>query len=402
MLLKELSLEKFTTKIDVSNEFIQFHRPLIGQEEIDEMTETLKSGWLSMGPKTLKFEQDFRDYIGSEYTVSVNSWTAAGHLTLEAIGLQKDDEVIVPTMTFPATAEIVYYFGAKPVFVDVEPNTLNISIEGILKAITPKTKAIIPVHYGGQPADMDEILEIAGKYNLKIIEDAAHALPAIYKGKKVGSISDITCFSFYATKTLSTGEGGMICSNNEELAERTRLMRMHGMSRDAWKRYSDACSWYYEIIGPGYKYNFTDLQASLGLAQLKKVDSMWARRKEIAALYTEGFKHNDFLIKPFIKSDRETAWHLYQIQLKLEMLTVSRDQFINELKDLGVGTGVHFMPVHQHKFYRDSLNLSNEDYPISNDAFTRLISLPIYPGLKDTQVLRVIEAVNFLTKKFSR
>jgi len=385
----------------MSTNFIQFHKPWIGQEEIDEMTETLQSGWLSMGPKTLKFEQNFRDYIGSNFTVSVNSWTAAGHLALEALGLQKGDEVIVPTMTFPATAEIVYYFEAKPVFVDVEPETLNISIDGILKAITPKTKAIIPVHYGGQPADMDEILEIAKKFNLTVIEDAAHALPALYKGKKVGNISDITCFSFYATKTLSTGEGGMICTNNEELAERTRLMRMHGMSRDAWKRYSDSCSWYYEIIGPGYKYNFTDLQASLGLAQLRKVDSMWQRRKEIAALYTEGLKHNDFLTKPLIKSDRETAWHLFQIQLNLEKITISRDQFINELKDLGVGTGVHFMPVHQHKFYRDSLNLSNDDFPVANDAFDRLISLPIYPGLSDQQVFKVVESVNHLSKKFS-
>jgi len=386
----------------MENNFTQFHRPFINEEEINEVVATLKSGWLSMGPRTIQFEDDFRNYIGADYSVSVNSWTAGGHLSLEAFGLKPGDEVIVPTMTFPATAEIVYYFGAKPVIVDVDKDTLNLSVSEIEKAITPKTKVIIPVHFAGQPADLDEINQIAKAYNLKVIEDAAHSLPSYYKGKKIGSISDVTVFSFYATKTLCTGEGGMICSNNEEFSERTRLMRMHGMNRDAWKRYSDACSWYYEIVGPGFKYNFTDLQAALGIVQLRKVDDMLEMRKHIAALYTKELCGNEFISLPIIKPDRETSWHLYPIQLNLEALKIGRNDFINELKDLGVGTGVHFMPVHQHQFYRDSLSLNNSDFPVANDAFERLISIPIYPGLTDPEVTKVIESINHLTKKHSR
>jgi len=386
----------------MANNFTQFHKPYINEEEIAEVVETLKSGWLSMGPRTIQFEDDFRKYIGADYSVSVNSWTAGGHLSLEAFGLKAGDEVIVPTMTFPATAEIVYYFGAKPVIVDVEKDTLNLSISEIEKAITPKTKIIIPVHYAGQPADLDEINQLAKTYNLKVIEDAAHSLPSYYKGKKVGSISDVTVFSFYATKTLCTGEGGMICSNNEEFSERTRLMRMHGMNRDAWKRYSDACSWYYEIVGPGFKYNFTDLQAALGIVQLRKVDEMLEMRKHIAALYTKELCGNEYIYLPVIKADRETSWHLYPIRLNLEALKIGRNDFINELKDLGVGTGVHFMPVHQHQFYKDSLSLNNSDFPVANDAFERLISIPIYPGLTDAEVTKVIEAIHHLTKKYSR
>jgi len=382
--------------------FVQFHKPYINDEEIDEVVATLKAGWLSMGPRTIQFEENFKNYIGADFSVSVNSWTAGGHLSLEAFGIQPGDEVIVPTMTFPATAEIVYYFGAKPIIVDVEEGTFNISINEIEKAITKKTKAIIPVHFAGQPADLDEINQLAKAYNLKVIEDAAHSLPAYYKGKKIGSISDVTVFSFYATKTLCTGEGGMICSNNEEFSERTRLMRMHGMNRDAWKRYSDSCSWDYEIVGPGFKYNFTDLQAALGLVQLRKVDEMLEMRKKIAARYTEALKNNGNIYLPIIKEDRETSWHLYPIRLNLEALTIGRNEFINELKNLGVGTGVHFMPVHQHKFYRDSLSLSNDDYPVANNAFQRLISIPIYPGMMDNEVTKVIESIHSLTKKFSR
>lgn len=386
----------------MANKFIQFHRPFINEEEITEVVETLKSGWLSMGPRTIQFEENFKNYIGANFSVSVNSWTAGGHLSLEAFGLKAGDEVIVPTMTFPATAEIVYYFGAKPVIVDVEKDTLNLSVGEIEKAITPKTKVIIPVHYAGQPADLDEINQLAKAHNLKVIEDAAHSLPSYYKGKKVGSISDVTVFSFYATKTLCTGEGGMICSNNEEFSERTRLMRMHGMNRDAWKRYSDACSWYYEIVGPGFKYNFTDLQAALGIVQLRKVDQMLEMRKHIAALYTKELCSNEYISLPIIKPDRETSWHLYPIRLNLEALKIGRNDFINELKDLGVGTGVHFMPVHQHQFYKDSLSLNNNDFPVANDAFERLISIPIYPGLTDHEVTKVIESIHSLTKKYSR
>jgi len=386
----------------MNKDYLLFHKPFISEEEIDEMVDTLRSGWLSMGPKTIRFEEEFNKYIGSKKSVAVSSWTAAGHLTLEAFGIEKGDEVIVPTMTFPATAEIVCYFGAIPVIVDVDKDTLNISLEEIEKAITPKTKAIIPVHYGGQPCDLDEIQEIAKIHNLKVLEDAAHSLPATYKGKKIGTISDVTCFSFYATKTLSTGEGGMICTNDQEIAERCAIMRLHGINRDAWKRYSESGSWYYEVVAPGYKYNFTDLQASLGIPQLKKVDTMWEWRKKIALRYLEGFKDFDLLTLPVIKNDRESSWHLFPVRLNLEMLTKNRAQIIDELKKHNIGVGVHFMPVHQHLYYSETFNLDDKNYPVASATFPRLMSLPIYPGMTDTSVEKVITSVREILNQYKR
>lgn len=383
----------------MNKDYLLFHKPYITEEEINEMVDTLRSGWLSMGPKTIRFEEEFNNFIGSKKSVAVSSWTAAGHLTLEAFGIQQGDEVIVPTMTFPATAEIVCYFGAKPVIVDVDEDTLNISLEEIEKAITNKTKAIIPVHYGGQPCDMDEINDLAKKYNLRVLEDAAHSLPATYKGKKIGTISEVTCFSFYATKTLSTGEGGMICTNNEEIAERCAIMRLHGINRDAWKRYSESGSWYYEVVAPGYKYNFTDLQASLGLPQLKKVDDMWNSRKYIAKKYTEAFKDLDLITLHTIKPDRESSWHLYPIRLNLEMLNVSRAQIIEELKNNNIGVGVHFMPVHKHLFYSETFQLKDNDFPVATAAFPRLLSLPIYPGMTDYNIDKVINVFTDILNK---
>ncbi len=386
----------------MNKDFLLFHKPFISDDEINEMVDTLRSGWLSMGPKTIKFEEGFTSYIGCKKSVAVSSWTAAGHLTLEAFVIKQGDEVIVPTMTFPATAEIVCYFGAKPVIVDVDENTLNISLTEIEKAITPKTKAIIPVHYGGQPCDLDEINELAKKYNLRVLEDAAHSLPATYKGKKIGTISDVTCFSFYATKTLSTGEGGMICTNDDEIAERAAIMRMHGINRNAWKRYSESGSWYYEVVAPGYKYNFTDLQASLGIPQLKKVDDMWNARKKIAQRYTEALKDNELITLHTIKEDRESSWHLYPIRLNLEMLTKNRAQVIDEMKKNDVGVGVHFMPVHQHLFYSETFNLDDKNYPVASAAFPRLMSLPIYPGMTDKSVEKVISVLIDTLNKFRR
>jgi len=386
----------------MKNDFLLFHKPFISEEEVDEIVDTVRSGWISMGPKTIRFENNFNEYIGAKKSVAVSSWTAAGHLSLEAFGINEGDEVILPTMTFPATAEIVCYFKAKPVMVDVDEDTLNISIAAIEKAITSKTKAIIPVHYAGQPCDLDEIHAIAEKYNLKVLEDAAHSLPARYKGKKIGTISDVTCFSFYATKTLSTGEGGMICTNNEEIAERVKIMRLHGINRDAWKRYTESGSWYYEVVAPGYKYNFTDLQASLGLPQLKKVDAMWNSRKRIAAKYTEALKDLDMLQLHTIKPDRDSSWHLFPIRLYLDRLTKNRAQIINELREKNVGVGVHFMPVHQHLYYRETFNLSDADYPVASAAFPRLMSLPIYPGMTDDNVDKVINVLIDTLNKFKK
>jgi dTDP-4-amino-4,6-dideoxygalactose transaminase len=386
----------------MNKDFLFFHKPFISEEEINEIVDTVRSGWLSMGPKTIKFEDAFNSYIGCKKSLAVSSWTAAGHLALEAYELKAGDEVIVPTMTFPATAEIVCYFGAKPVIVDVEEATLNISLLEIEKALTSKTRAIIPVHYGGQPCDMDEILDFAKKHNLKVIEDAAHSLPATYKGKKIGTISDVTCFSFYATKTLSTGEGGMICTNDETLAERCKIMRLHGINRDAWKRYTESGSWYYEVVAPGYKYNFTDLQASLGLPQLKKVDMMWQSRQSIAARYIQALKDNKYIRLHGIKNDRESSWHLFPIRLNLETLTINRAQLIDEMRKNNIGVGVHFMPVHQHIYYKETFNLDDKNYPVSSSVFPRLISLPIYPGMSDEHVNRVIDILTNLLRKYSR
>ncbi|HVO75575.1 MAG TPA: DegT/DnrJ/EryC1/StrS family aminotransferase [Ignavibacteriaceae bacterium] len=386
----------------MNKDFVLFHRPFISDDEVNEIADTIRSGWLSMGPKTIKFEDAFNSYIGSKKSIAVSSWTAAGHLTLEAYGIKPGDEVIVPTMTFPATAEIVCYLGAKPVIIDIEYDTLNISLDEIEKAISPKTRAIIPVHYGGQPCDMDEILEIARKHNLKVMEDAAHALPASYKSKRVGTISDVTCFSFYATKTLSTGEGGMICTNDEEIAERCTIMRLHGINRDAWKRYVDSGSWYYEVVAPGFKYNFTDLQASLGLPQLKKVDQMWQSRKNIAVRYTNALKDLDVIELHKVKEDRESSWHLYPIRLKLEYLKINRAQLIDELRKMNIGVGVHFMPVHQHIYYNQTFNLDNKDFPVASAVFPRLVSLPIYPGMKDEHVDRVINVLTDLLRKYKK
>ena len=386
----------------MNKDYLLFHKPFISEEEVDEIVDTVRSGWLSMGPQTIRFEEAFNSYIGSKRSIAVSSWTAAGHLALEAYELKAGDEVIVPTMTFPATAEIVYYFGAKPVIVDVDDSTLNISLLEIEKALTSKTRAIIPVHYGGQPCDMDEILDLAKKYNLKVIEDAAHSLPATYKGKKIGTISDVTCFSFYATKTLSTGEGGMISTNDESLAERCKIMRLHGINRDAWKRYTESGSWYYEVVAPGYKYNFTDLQASLGLPQLKKVDMMWHSRQSIAARYIQALKDNKYIRLHGIKNDRESSWHLFPIRLNLETLTINRAQLIDEMRKNNIGVGVHFMPVHQHIYYKETFNLDDKNYPVSSSVFPRLISLPIYPGMSDEHVNRVIDILTNLLRKYSR
>jgi perosamine synthetase len=258
------------------------------------------------------------------------------------------------------------------------------------------------VHYAGQPCDLDEINQLAKIHGLKVLEDAAHSLPATYKGKKIGTISDVTCFSFYATKTLSTGEGGMICTNDQEIAERCAIMRLHGINRDAWKRYSEAGSWYYEVVAPGYKYNFTDLQASLGLPQLKKVDTMWEWRKRIALKYMEGFKDLDLITLPTIKSDRESSWHLFPIRLNLEMLTKNRAQIIDELKKHNIGVGVHFMPVHQHLYYSETFKLEDRNYPIASATFPRLMSLPIYPGMTDQSVEKVIITLTELLNNFKR
>lgn len=383
----------------MTDDFIQFHRPFITEDEVNEVVDTVRSGWWTTGPKSKKFEQEFNSYIGSRRSVAASSWTAAAHLSLEALGIREGDEVIIPAMTFTATAEIVCYFGAKPVIVDVDPDSLNIMPSAIEKAITSRTKAVIPVHYGGMPCDMDEITEICSHRNIKILEDAAHALPAFYKNRRIGTIGDVTCFSFYATKTLATGEGGMICTDDEEIAERCIVMRLHGISRDPWKRYTAEGSWFYEVISPGFKYNFTDIQAALGIQQLKKVDRLWEMRREIAEKYNQHFAGNEMLKLPAEMNDRQSALHLYQIQLNLKKLNIDRSQFIDILKEQGVGTSVHFIPLYRHPYYRERYNLQCSGYPNSEAAYPRLVSLPIWPGMSDRQIESVAEKVTGILRK---
>jgi len=323
----------------------------------------------------------------------MNSATAALHLALKAINLKRYDEVIIPTTTFVSTAEVVTYFDAIPVLCDVEEFTHNIDVTKIEKLITPKTKAIIPVHFAGQPCDMDEIYSIAEKYNLKVIEDAAHAIPSKYKNISIGSLpkSDITCFSFYATKTLSTGEGGMATTNNDDYAKSMKINRLHGISRDAWDRYTLKGSWYYEVVDNGNKYNTTDINSAIGVVQLKKQLKLLNKRKRISELYRKGFANNSNIILPFVKNDRETSWHLYVIKIE------KRDDVIEKLKEVGIGCSVHFIPVHKHPYYREKYNLNNEDYPVANKIFEESLSLPIYPDMTDAEIKYVINNVNLIT-----
>ena len=372
---------------------IPFHKPYITEDEISGVLNALRSGWITMGPTTVEFEERFKGYIGSRNAVSMNSCTACLHLALKTIGLKERDEVIIPAVTFTATAEVITYFNARPVLVDVDRETCNIDVTHIGEKITNRTRAIIPVHYAGQPCDMDEILHIAKEYNLFVIEDAAHAIPAWYKKRKIGTLGDMTCFSFYATKPLTTGEGGMVTTNNDEWADKLKILRLHGISKDAWKRYTNEGSWYYEVVDAGYKYNTTDIQAALGLAQLKKVDWMYEKRKEISERYTEAFRSLHGVTPPHVKDDRKSAWHLYVLKLNHEMLTIGRNQFIEELKQRGILTSVHFIPLYRHPYYQDIFNYKPVEFPSSEWVYERIISLPIYPGMTDGDVQQVIEAV---------
>jgi dTDP-4-amino-4,6-dideoxygalactose transaminase len=382
--------------------FLPFHVPDIAEDEIQAVVETLRSGWLTTGSKVREFEEAFAGYIGCRHAVAVNSGTAALHLALDAVGVNEGDEVIIPTMTFAATAEVVLYFKAKPVLVDCQPDTLNIDPDQIEKALTAKTKAIIPVHIGGQPCDMERILEIARIHNLAVVEDAAHALPARYRGEMIGTVGDITCFSFYATKTITTGEGGMATTENPEWAERMRIMSLHGISRDAWKRYTAEGSWYYEILYPGFKYNLTDVAAALGVQQLRKADRFWELRQRCARLYNAGFKDVPEITVPYVQPDVQHAWHLYVIQLNLEQLGASRNAFIELLKRENIGTSVHFIPLHLHPYYRDTFGYRPEDFPNASSVFERIVSLPIYPKMTDGDIQRVIESVKMLVRRHRR
>jgi len=382
--------------------FLPFTLPHITQAEIDEVVDTLRSGWLTTGPKTKRFESEFAKRVGSPYALAVNSATAAMHLALDAIGLQPGDEVIVPVYTFTATAEVVVYFRARPVFVDVDPVTCNIDPVQLEKHITPRTRAIMVVHIAGLPAEMDAILTIARAYGLPVIEDAAHAFPAKYRGHMIGSIGDLTAFSFYATKTLSTGEGGMLTTANPAYAERAAMMTLHGISRDGWKRYSAEGSWYYEVLQAGYKYNMTDIAAAIGLHQLARSEWLLERRRAIAERYTEAFSLWPEVETPPNPAHVEHAWHLYLLRLHLERLTITRNAFIQALKLANIGSSVHFIPLHLHPFYRDTYQLAADDFPAALDSYQRVISLPIYPGMTDEDIEDVTASVQQIIETYKK
>jgi dTDP-4-amino-4,6-dideoxygalactose transaminase len=373
--------------------FLPFALPDISEEEIASVVETLRSGWITTGPKAKEFERRFAEATSASHAVMVNSCTAALHLALEAIGVRAGDEVIVPTMTFAATAEVVRYFGATPVLVDVGTADHNVTPSAVAEAITPRTRAVMPVHFAGQSCDMDEIVAAAHARGIPVIADAAHAFPASYRGRNVGTLADITCFSFYATKTITTGEGGAAVTENPEWADRMRIMSLHGISRDAWKRYTAEGSWYYEVVAPGYKYNLTDMAAAVGLGQLARADSMRDRRRAIADAYDSAFGELEALEIPSRAADRTHAHHLYVLKLRRDALRIDRDQFIRELKSLGIGTSVHFIPLHLHPYYRETFGYQPERLPVALDLCRRSVSLPIYSRMTDAAVARVVQAV---------
>lgn len=390
---KTLSAVGLKSKRGKRTTFLPFAVPHITQLEIDEVVDTLRSGWLTTGPKTKRFEREFAQRVDAPYALAVNSATAAMHLALDALGLQPGDEVIVPVYTFTATAEVVVYCGARPVFVDVDPITCNLNPQELEQHITSRTRAIMVVHIAGLPAEMDEIMAIARQHGLPVIEDAAHAFPARYRGRMIGSIGDLTAFSFYATKTLSTGEGGMLTTARPQYAERAAMMTLHGISRDAWKRYSAQGSWQYEVLQAGFKYNMTDISASLGLQQLARCEELLERRQAIARRYTEAFSRWPELETPPCPAHVEHAWHLYMLRLRLEQLTIGRDACIEMLVKNNIGTSVHFIPLHLHPFYRTTYQLSPADFPMALQAYLRTISLPIYPGMTNEDVEDVISAI---------
>jgi perosamine synthetase len=382
--------------------FLPFHRALIEAEEIAAVVEVMQSGWLTTGPRAKQFESSFARYIRATHAAAVNSCTAALHLALAAIGLEAGDEVLLPTMTFAASGEVVLYFNARPVLLDCAPDSFHMDVTQIEKAITPRTKAILPVHYSGYPCDMDPILDIARRHNLKVIEDAAHALPARYKGKIVGTIGDITCFSFYATKTLTTGEGGMVTTENPDYADRIRTLSLHGISRDAWKRYSSEGSWRYDIEEAGYKYNLTDLQAAIGLAQLAKCDSMRACRAALAERYTRELSPLDAFLTPVVPENVDHAWHLYVLQVNEQALRINRERVIEELKQRGIGASVHFIPLHLHPLYQRRCGYRPGQFPNAEQRFAGALSLPLFPGLTPEEQSRVIDALHDIARLHRR
>jgi dTDP-4-amino-4,6-dideoxygalactose transaminase len=381
------------------SEFLPFSPPLIGPEEIEEVVDTLRSSWITTGPKTRRFEEEFAAAVGAGAALAVSSATDAMLVALAAMGIGPGDEVITSTNTFCSTVHVIEHLGARPVLVDVEPDTLNIDPRGVERAVTPRTKALMPVHVYGHPCDMEALLAIASRHGLKILEDAAHAFPAAWKGRPIGTIGDATAFSFYATKNLTTAEGGML-TGDPELVARARLWSLHGMSRDAYKRYSAEGSWYYEVVLPGYKCNMTDIQASLGLHQLPRMPEFQSRRRKVVARYREAFGSEEALELPVERPDVEHAWHLFVLRLRPGTLRIDRGRFIQELKERNIGTSVHFIPIHLHPYYRDRYGYVPGDFPVALSNYERMLSLPLNPRMSEQDATDVADAVLDVVRMF--
>jgi dTDP-4-amino-4,6-dideoxygalactose transaminase len=375
-------------------DFLPFDRPDIGEDEIEAVAQVLRSGWITTGPRTREFEARFADYVGARHALALNSGTAAMHVALAAWDVGPGDEVITTPLTFCSTAHVIVHRGATPILADVDPKTYNVDPDQIATRITPRTKVLLPVHLGGLPCRMDAIVDLARGRDLKVLEDAAHAVGARAGDHAIGTLGDATAFSFYATKNLTTAEGGMLTSNDEAFIEQARVWHLHGLSRDAWKRYTAEGSWRYDVILPGFKDNMTDLQAALGLVQLKKLDRNIAGRAEITARYTTAFTQLPELIPaPPARSGDRHAHHLYILRLNLDLLHIDRDRFFVELRKREIGASVHFIPLYHFTVYRERFGWRPEDYPVTESVFQSCISLPCYPRMTDTDVDRVITAV---------
>lgn len=386
---------------------IPFHRPSIGAEEIDEVADTLRSGWLTTGPRVARFERDFRKYVGADHALAVNSATAALHLALAALKIGPGDEVITTPMTFCATVQAILHVGASPVLADIGPDG-NIDPNEIERRITRRTRAIIPVHMGGLPCDMRAIWELAERRDIQVIEDAAHAVGAYYNGLPVGaasggrrSSSDAVAFSFYATKNLTTGEGGMVTTRCPKLADSMRTLSLHGASHNAWDRYTEHGDWHYDVVAHGFKYNLSDIQAAIGIHQLRKLDRFIKRRESLAGIYNRAFADLDEIELPPDKPDCRHAWHLYVVRLNLQRLEIDRAAFVRELKEKGIGTSVHFIPIPLHRYFR-GLPLSQYSCPRALELYSRIVSLPLYPAMSDEQVQYVADSVKQVLRRVRR
>jgi dTDP-4-amino-4,6-dideoxygalactose transaminase len=390
--------------------FLPYARPSIGEDEIAEVVDSLRSGWITMGPKVKRFEAAFAEYVGAPHAIAVNSCTAGLQIALHAFGIGPGDEVLVPTVTFCATANVVVHLGARPVLVDVDED-LFMDPDAAAAAITPKTRAIMPVHYGGQACDVERIYALAARHGLAVIEDAAHAVGSEYHGRRIGGAFDrrwpqppkrATAFSFYATKNLATGDGGMLTVDDDTVAERCRRLALHGMSRDAWQRYTAAGCWYYEVLEPGYKQNMTDLQAALGIHQLRRLDEFTATRQRYARLYDEALGDLAEVRLPRRLPDRNHTYHLYQVLFRRGGLRIGRDEIIQQLTGCNIGTSVHFIPVHLHPYYRDTFGYRPEHLPNATRIFAELMSLPLYPAMTDEDVSSVCRAVRAIVEQERR